>query len=146
MSDLRLSSHRLDMRLSQPDGHAARLVIPLPSSGEPQYWIYATPVDADDWVQQLLIWIDEEVDTLGLVSGRVRTDYEGESYVEATPYGWRVSDPSINEADGTAVLGFVERSGSGFAVLPLDDPAGVRTFDDFSTAVESLASRCRSAR
>ena len=60
--------------------------------------------------------------------------------------GWRVSDPSINEADGTAVLGFVERSGSGFAVLPLDDPAGVRTFDNLSTAVESLASRCRSAR
>jgi len=85
------------MRLSQPDGHAARLVIPLPSSGEPQYWIYATPVDADDWVQQLLIWIDEEVDTLGLVSGRVRTDYEGESYVEATPYGWRVSDPDDHE-------------------------------------------------
>lgn len=60
--------------------------------------------------------------------------------------GWRVSDPSIDEADGTAVLGFVERSGSGFAVLPLADPAGVRTFDDFSTAVESLASRCRSVR
>ena len=85
------------MKLTQRDGHAARVVIALPSSGEPQLWVYAPPVDADDWVQQLLIWIDEEVFTLGLVSGRVRTDHEGESYVEVEPYGWRVDDPDEHE-------------------------------------------------
>ena len=97
VSDLRLASHRLDMKLTQRDGHTARVVIALPSSGEPQFWVYAPPVDADDWVKQLLTWIDEEVFTLGLVSGRVRTDHDGVSYLEVVPYGWSVDDPVEHE-------------------------------------------------
>jgi hypothetical protein len=93
VSDVRVAPGRLDIKLTQRDGHSARLELALPSSGEPQFWIYAPPADAQDWVQQLLVWIDEEVFTLGLASGRARVDHDGDSYVQATPYGWRISDP-----------------------------------------------------
>ncbi len=90
--DVRSSPGRLDIELAQSDGHAARLVLVLPSSGEPQFWLYAAPEDAEDWVQQLFIWIDEEVFTGGLVSGRARVTHDGASYVQVVPYGWRVTE------------------------------------------------------
>jgi len=93
VSDVRIAPGRLDLRLTQHDGRSARLALALPSSGDPQYWIYAPPDDADDWVQQLFVWIDEEVFTAGLGSSRARSEHEGDSYVQVTPYGWRVSDP-----------------------------------------------------
>lgn len=89
--DVRSSPGHVDIELAQRDGHAARLVLALPSSGEPQFWLYTAPEDAEDWVQQLLIWIDEEVFTGGLVSGRTRSTHDGASYVQVVPYGWRVT-------------------------------------------------------
>ena len=93
LSDVREHHGQVDLRLEQRDGLSARLLVGLPSSGAPQYWLYAPPTDANDWVEQLLIWIDEEVFTSGLVSGRVRELHGGESYVVIANYGWQVSDP-----------------------------------------------------
>jgi hypothetical protein len=85
-----------DIELQQRDGLTARIVVSLASSSSSQYrqyWLYdAPPVDARDWVAQLMIWIDEEVFTLGLGSSRSRTVSIGLSYVVVEPYGWRRSD------------------------------------------------------
>jgi len=89
--DVRPSPGHLDIELIQRDGHSARIVLALPSSREPQYWLYAPPKTADDWIQQLLIWIDEEVFTGGLMAGRTRTLHDGASYVQVAPYGWRLA-------------------------------------------------------
>jgi hypothetical protein len=95
--DIRVTPGRLDIQIVQRDGHSARLELSLPSSGEPPFWIYAPAADAEDWVQQLLVSIDEEVSTRGLASGRARVERDGKSYVQATPYGWRMSDPDEHE-------------------------------------------------
>lgn len=79
MRDIRTSPGHVDVELTQRDGHSARLLIALPSSGESQYWLYAPPENAEDWIQQLLIWIDEEVFTSGLMVGRARVEHDGES-------------------------------------------------------------------
>ncbi|MFC5931906.1 hypothetical protein [Cryobacterium melibiosiphilum] len=81
-----------DIEVQQRDGLTARLVVSLASSDSPQYWLYAPPANAWDWVNQLLISIDEEVFTLGLGASRSRTVSEGVSYVTVEPYGWRRSD------------------------------------------------------
>ncbi len=73
------------------------LRVALPSSGLPQPWLYAPADDADDWVQQLRIWVMEEVDTGGLTSSRVRVEIEGRSFVVVEGYGWRFSDPDEHE-------------------------------------------------
>ena len=44
-----------DIELQQRDGQTARLVVSLASSDSPQYWFYAPPANARDWVAQLLI-------------------------------------------------------------------------------------------
>lgn len=93
MRDIRASPGHVDVELTQRDGHSARLLIALPSAGEPQYWLYAPPEIAEDYVQQLLIWIDEEVFTSGLMDGRARVESNGASYVQSAPYGWRLTDP-----------------------------------------------------
>ncbi|MET4052469.1 hypothetical protein ABID81_001839 [Frigoribacterium sp. PvP054] len=95
--DLRPGTGSVDFELQQRDGHSARLVIQHPSSGAPQFWLFATPADADDWVGQLLLWIDEEVFTSGLMEGRARVEHDGDSYVQAAPYGWRLDDPGEHE-------------------------------------------------
>lgn len=81
-----------DIELQQRDGLTARVIVSLASSDSPQYWLYAPPANAGDWVNQLLIWIDEEVFRLGLGASRSRTAAEGVSYVSVEPYGWRQSD------------------------------------------------------
>ncbi|WP_156242681.1 hypothetical protein [Microbacterium oryzae] len=95
--DIRAVPGGIDMALVHRDGVGARMVVPLPSSGGSQPWLYADPDDADDWVGQLLIWVDEEVYTAGLRAGRTRVDTDDASYVELTSYGWRVSDPAEHE-------------------------------------------------
>ena len=97
IDDLRVGTGNVDVELRQRDGHSARLVIQLPSSGAPQFWLYATPANADDWVGQLLLWIDEEVFTSGLMKGRARMERDGDSYVQAAPYGWRLVDAREHE-------------------------------------------------
>jgi hypothetical protein len=87
----------VDFALMQLSGAHARLRLSLPSSRKPQPWLYAHPEDAEDWVGQLLTWLDEEVFTLGLVEGRVRQIENGESYVTVELYGWRLSDVSEHE-------------------------------------------------
>ncbi|WP_146168497.1 hypothetical protein [Rathayibacter caricis] len=79
----------LDFRLVQHGGQAARIKIALPSSGGDQPWLYATPRDAADWTSQLLVWIDEEVETGGLSGGRLQVDEAGTTYVIVASYGWR---------------------------------------------------------
>lgn len=104
MRDIRASPGHVDVEFTQRDGHSARLLVALPSSGEFQYWLYAPPETAEDWVQQLLIWIDEEVFTSGLMDGRARVESNGASYVQSAPYGWRLTDPAeharLSEAAG----------------------------------------------
>ena len=104
--DLRPGTGSVDLELRQRDGHSGRLVIQLPSSGAPQFWLYATPTDADDGVGQLLLWIDEEVFTSGLMVGRARVEHDGESYVRAAPYGWGLDSPGEHER-------FMEAAGPG---------------------------------
>lgn len=79
-------------RVTQRDGESARLLVGMPASGSPQYWVYARPEDAADWVGQLLTWIDEEVFTDGLGLGRIREDHGGESFVVVANYGWHQTD------------------------------------------------------
>lgn len=55
-------------------------------------WLYAEPEDAEDYVAQLLVFLDEEVDTGGLGGGRVREDVDGGSYVIVTGYGFKLAD------------------------------------------------------
>ncbi|ROS46991.1 hypothetical protein [Curtobacterium sp. PhB78] len=93
LTDVRVrDGHVLDVRITQRDGESARLLIRMPASGSPQYWVYARPEDATDWVGQLLTWIDEEVFTDGLGTGRLREDHGGESYVVVANYGWHQTD------------------------------------------------------
>jgi hypothetical protein len=101
IDDVRLAAGLLDFRLMQVGGHTARLRIALPSSGSNQPWIYATPRDAADWTSQLLVWIDEEVETSGLTSGRLKVEEGGEMYVVVAPYGWR----RASEAEHNRLLG-----------------------------------------
>ena len=84
----------MDIEVVQRDGSSARMMIPLPSSGAPQYWIYAPPTDAADWHGQLLVWLQEEVSTGGLGSSRTRVAVGDESYVVIESYGFRSADPA----------------------------------------------------
>ncbi|MFJ3384047.1 MULTISPECIES: hypothetical protein [unclassified Curtobacterium] len=104
LTDVRLrSGHVVDVRITQRDGESARLLVEMPASGSPQYWVYARPESAADWVGQLLTWIDEEVFTDGLGSGRVRAEHRGESYVVVTNYGWQLTDTAEHtRLSGTA--------------------------------------------
>ncbi|MDN4639797.1 hypothetical protein QCD70_06055 [Agreia sp. PsM10] len=91
--DLRPSNGEIDLAIEQRDGKRARLVVALPSSERPQYWLWRIPEDANDWVGQFLITcLDEEVYTGGLGQSRARTQRDGESYVSIVNYGWQVSD------------------------------------------------------
>lgn len=93
--DLRLSAGRIDLEVFHLErDDRARLRLDLPSSGAPQHWLYsAPPVDAADWVSQLLIWLDEEVDTGGLGSWAERETVDGESYVMPFAWGFVSADP-----------------------------------------------------
>ncbi|WP_439693855.1 hypothetical protein ACRQ4B_06400 [Curtobacterium sp. SP.BCo] len=93
LTDVRVrDGHVFDVRITQRDGESARLRIRMPASGSPQYWVYARPADAADWVGQLLTWIDEEVFADGLGPGRLRDDHGGESYVIVANHGWHHID------------------------------------------------------
>lgn len=64
----------------------------LPSTRLPMPWLYMEPEDAADWVDQLFVFLDEEVDTRGLDDSRVREMVHGKSYVVVTGYGFKVTD------------------------------------------------------
>lgn len=55
-------------------------------------WLFAGSEDAEDWVGQLLVFLDEEVDTGGLGAGVVREDINGNSYLVITGYGFKSTD------------------------------------------------------
>ncbi|THG34448.1 hypothetical protein E6C70_09290 [Glaciibacter flavus] len=97
ITDIRVLLGAVDLALEQRAGQHARIVVPLPSSGSPQYWLYAAPDNATGWVDQLLIWIDEEVGADGMGETRARDINGGESYVVAENYGWRRQDASEHE-------------------------------------------------
>lgn len=69
MRDIRASPGHVDVELIQRDGHSARLLIALPSTGESQYWLFFLPENAEERVEQLLLWLDEEVSPAGSWTG-----------------------------------------------------------------------------
>lgn len=85
--------HSIDLELTQGT-NTARLEVDLPGAGRAQFWIYATPTSARDWVGQLLTWIDEQMYTGGLTQGVfARRDVGSKSYLIVEPYGFRSADP-----------------------------------------------------
>lgn len=102
ISDVRPAADTIDIRvvdlaLGGTNAAAGWLRLALPSTGLPQPWLYAPPDNADDWVDQLLIWVMEEVDTGGLTSSREREEIGERSFVVVEGYGWRLSDPDEHE-------------------------------------------------
>lgn len=91
--DVRLVESGIDFEVRQRNEESVRVVVPAPSSSTTPTWLHSDPVDAADWVMQLLTWVDEEVFTAGAGISRVRITRAGESYVVVEDYGWRVSDP-----------------------------------------------------
>lgn len=75
----------------------ARVRFNLPSSGRPMPWLYSEPENAADWVGQLLVFVDEEVDTGGLGYSRVRETLDGVSHVVVTGYGFKLADTARHE-------------------------------------------------
>lgn len=95
--DLRPGSGEVDLEISTMPRKSVRLRIGLPSSTKPQPWIYRPAEDAADWIEQLMIWIEEEVRTGGMSSRRAR-DKDGDSeYVIVESYGWRRSNPDAHQ-------------------------------------------------
>lgn len=94
ISDFRYSPGSLDIRITERSGRTVRIKVDLPSSGRLQPWLYAAPEDADDWVHQFTVWIDEEVLTDGLGESREHVESDGENYVVVVSYGWRRRDPA----------------------------------------------------
>lgn len=84
---------QIEIELRQ-NGEVARTLIALPGSGRPTPWIiFPDPVDAADWVGQLVTWLDEEMFTAGLGPAYYRgTDGEVPRLV-VDGYGFRNSDP-----------------------------------------------------
>lgn len=102
ISDVRPAPGTVDLRIvdvgpGESDAAPGWLRLALPSSGLPQPWLYMPPADAHNWVEQLRIWVMEEVDTGGLTSSRVREEIDGRSFVVTEGYGWRLSDPNEHE-------------------------------------------------
>lgn len=91
--DVRALPGIADFELRERDGLVARIQVALPSRDMSVPWLYSMPANAVEWTSQLLIWLDEEVFTLGLGVSRARVERDGESYVIVEGYGWRVSDP-----------------------------------------------------
>lgn len=104
VSDVRAEDGVLGVTFSHSGAPSARLRVRLPSTGAPQWWLYAPPEDAADWVSQFFVWTDEEVLTGGLGDSRARIDVDGESHVVAANYGWQLSDPR-EHARFTALAG-----------------------------------------
>jgi hypothetical protein len=98
LRDFRWSEGAVDLEVAQRNGLSARLRLDLPSSGRLQPWLYRPPVDARDWLGQLFIWIEEEVETLGLGPSRTREYEDGQSYVVVEPYGWKINDITRHES------------------------------------------------
>ncbi|TXN27895.1 hypothetical protein [Lacisediminihabitans profunda] len=98
ITDVRGGNGTVEFVITVRDGLRARVRLDLPSSGKFQPWLYEYPDNADEWVQQLLTWTDEEVFTLGLGASRARKAEDGESFVIAEPYGWRLADTAEHEA------------------------------------------------
>lgn len=111
----------MTMLISQA-GSQAHLRIALPSTRAPQWWLHAPAEDAEDWVGQLLTWIDEEVDTDGLGESRARTMIDGVSHVVAESYGWRLTDP-VEHARLSALAGPLGWRDADEPALPVAVPA-----------------------
>ncbi len=104
VSDVRAEGGVLSLTFSHSGAPSARLEVRLPSTGAPQWWLYAPPEDAEAWVSQFLIWTDEEVLTGGLGDSRERIDVDDVSHVVAANHGWQLSDPR-EDARQTALAG-----------------------------------------
>jgi hypothetical protein len=85
--------HRVDVELRQGT-RAARIWIALPASDRPRPWL--DPDDdagADTWVEQLLLWLNEEMDTVGIGDAVAHVQGpDGVARIVADGYGFRVAD------------------------------------------------------
>lgn len=95
--DLRPRSGEVDLEISTMPRESVRLGIGLPSPNKPQPWIYRPAEGAADWIEQLMIWMEEEVRTGGMTSRRARTVDGDSEYVMVESYGWRRSNPDAHE-------------------------------------------------
>lgn len=92
VSVVRVAENRVELQLMQGE-REARLVVPTPSSTDLQPWIYMRIEDPAHWAEQLMVWLDEEMFTGGLLDSRARVDLDGTSSVVVQPYGFQRSDP-----------------------------------------------------
>ncbi|MFT4165095.1 MAG: hypothetical protein QM650_07605 [Microlunatus sp.] len=92
LKTLSVENHQVDV-LIQSDNESARIWIALPSSYRPSPWMMFGRPDAVGWVQDLIDWISEEVDTSRLGSKFVtEVDSAGVSRLVVDGYGLRTAD------------------------------------------------------
>lgn len=94
---------QIEIELRQ-NGEVARTRLALPGSGRPTPWITSSdPGDTEDWVGQLVIWLDEEMFTGGLGPALYR-EPDGEVYTLVVDgYGFRRCDPVDHQRLRTTV-------------------------------------------
>lgn len=61
------------------------------------------------------------------------------------PEGWTLRDRSRGEGDPAALLGYVQRDGSGFEAVWLAPVVGSERFGTLASAIEAAARRCGGA-
>jgi hypothetical protein len=85
--------HRVDVELRRA-ARAARIWIALPESDRPMPWLDPDDdAEADIWVEQLLHWLNDEMDTVGIGDAAARAQGpDGVARIIADGYGFRVAD------------------------------------------------------
>ncbi|MGN6743971.1 MAG: hypothetical protein ACTHJL_11855 [Amnibacterium sp.] len=72
------------------------VVVPLPSSDAPKPWLYLEPDDADDYLDQLDAFLEDEVQAAGLVRARQEV-VEGIRFLHLAPYGFERASGTEHE-------------------------------------------------
>ena len=82
----------IDLGLEQA-GLRARLRVPMPSTRRPSPWlVWSVDDDAAGWVDDFLLWLDEEMFTGGLGPEIALVERDGHDWVTVTGYGFRRRD------------------------------------------------------
>lgn len=82
----------IDLGLEQAD-RQARLRVPMPSTRRPSPWlVWSAKDDPAGWVDDFLLWLDEEMFTGGLGPETVLVERDGQVWVVVTGYGFRQRD------------------------------------------------------
>jgi hypothetical protein len=89
---LGVSAEQVELELRQ-SGESARVLVPLPSSGRPQPWLsHSAPDNAAGWVEEFLLWLDEEMFSGGLGPHYATKAIDGINRLVIEGYGFRLSD------------------------------------------------------